>query len=105
MDTRESVDGAAGKGGGFSMKSQSKSTISTGEEFAGRDGGRPEQSEIEAALCREIIKFQQEHMGRRPDKVHTHILGNLLLVRLHGVLTEAEREMAKRSPAENGLVL
>ena len=34
--------------------------------------------------------------------IHTHLIGNLLVVRLHGVLTAAEKQLVKTLPVEKG---
>ena len=60
------------------------------------------QGEIEAAICDGITRFEQEYMGRGPKKIHAHLLGDLLLVRLQGVLTAAEQQLVKTLPAERG---
>ncbi len=51
------------------------------------------QGEIEAAVCDGISRFQQEFVGRGPRDIHSHLVGNLLVVRLQGVLTPAERQL------------
>src|ERR1022692_3332433 len=53
------------------------------------------QGEIESAICKVMARFEQEYMGRGPKDIHTHLLGDLLLVRLHGVLTAAEKQLVK----------
>jgi uncharacterized protein YbcI len=58
--------------------------------------------EIEAAVCLGMSRFAQECMGRGPKDVHTHLIGDLLLVRLQGVLTAAERHLIKSLQAEKG---
>ena len=60
------------------------------------------QGEIEAAICEGITRFEQEYMGRGPKDVQTYLLGDLLLVRLRGVLTAAEKQLVKSLPAANG---
>ena len=61
------------------------------------------QGEIEAAVCDGISRFQQEFIGRGPRDIHAHLVGSLLIVRLHGVLTPAERQLiAPRAAAPNG---
>jgi uncharacterized protein YbcI len=52
------------------------------------------QGEIEAAVCDGIARFQQEFVGRGPRDIHAHLIGPLLVVRLQGVLTPAERQLA-----------
>jgi uncharacterized protein YbcI len=51
------------------------------------------QGEIEASVCDGISRFQQEYIGRGPRDIHAHLIGSLLLVRLQGVLTPAERQL------------
>lgn len=53
------------------------------------------KSEIEGAIRIAIIKFEQEFMGRGPDDVKTFVVRDLVVVRLKGVLTPAERQLAK----------
>ncbi len=53
------------------------------------------KGQIEASICEAIIKFEREHMGRGPKEVKTHIFGDLILVRLKGVLTPAEQQLVK----------
>ena len=60
------------------------------------------QGEIEAAICEGITRFEQEYMGRGPKDIHTHLLGDLLVIRLLGVLTAAEQQLAKSLPGEKG---
>jgi uncharacterized protein YbcI len=60
------------------------------------------QGEIEAAICEGISRFEQEYMGRGPQDIRAHLLGDLLVVRLKGVLTAAEQQLVKSLPAEKG---
>ena len=60
------------------------------------------QGEIEAAVGEAISRFEQEFMGRGPKDVHAHLIGDLLVVRLKGVLTAAEQQLVKSLPAEKG---
>ena len=60
------------------------------------------QGEIEAAICDGINRFEQEYMGRGPKDIHAHLIGDLLVVRLQGVLTAAEQQLVKSLPAEKG---
>jgi uncharacterized protein YbcI len=60
------------------------------------------QGEIEAAICEGMSRFQQEYMGRGPKDIHTHLIGDLLLVRLNGVLTAAEQHLVTTLSPEKG---
>jgi uncharacterized protein YbcI len=41
-------------------------------------------------------------MGRGPKDIHTHLIGDLIVVRLQGVLTTAEQHLIKTLKAEKG---
>ena len=58
--------------------------------------------EIEAAVCEAVTRFEQDYMGRGPKDIHAHLLGDLLVVRLQGVLTAAEQQLVKSLSAEKG---
>jgi uncharacterized protein YbcI len=60
------------------------------------------QGEIEAAICDGISRFEQEYMGRGPKDIRAHLIGDLLLVRLRGVLTAAEQQLVKTLPSDKG---
>ena len=60
------------------------------------------QGEIEAAICEGVSRFELEYMGRGPKEVHAHLVGDLLVVRLRGVLTAAEQQLVKSLQAEKG---
>jgi uncharacterized protein YbcI len=60
------------------------------------------QGEIEAAICEGITRFEQQYMGRGPKDIRAHLIDNLLVVRLQGVLTAAEQQLVKSLPAEKG---
>src|SRR5207253_10372493 len=58
--------------------------------------------EIEAAICEGISRFEQEYMGRGPKHIKAHLIDDLLVVRLLGVLTAAEQHLVKTLPGEKG---
>ena len=60
------------------------------------------QGEIEAAICEGVSRFEQDFMGRGPKDIRAHLLCDLLVVRLQGVLTAAEQHLAKSLSAEKG---
>jgi uncharacterized protein YbcI len=60
------------------------------------------QGEIEAAICEGMTRFEQQYMGRGPKDIHAHLLGDLVVVRLYGVLTAAEQQLVKSLPAGKG---
>ena len=56
--------------------------------------------EIEAAIGQGLSRFEQEYMGRGPKHVRAHLMGDLLVVRLQGVLTPAEQHLVKTLQTE-----
>ena len=60
------------------------------------------QGEIEAAICEGISRFEQDYMGRGPKDIHAHLIGDLLVVRLQGVLTAAEQQLVKSLSTDKG---
>ena len=60
------------------------------------------RGEIEAAVCQGMSRFQQDFMGRGPKDIHAHLIGDLVLVRLRGVLTSAEQHLVQSLPPEKG---
>ena len=63
------------------------------------------QGEIEAAICQGMSHFEQNFMGRGPKNIHAHLIGDLLVVRLQGVLTAAEQQLVRTLPSEKGRIL
>ena len=53
------------------------------------------KGEIEAAISQAIIQFEIDYMGRGPKQTRTHIVEDLIVVRLKGVLTPAEEQLSK----------
>jgi uncharacterized protein YbcI len=60
------------------------------------------QGEIESAISEGMGHFEQEYMGRGPKDVHAHLIGDLVVVRLKGVLTAAEQHLVKTLQPEKG---
>ncbi len=51
------------------------------------------KGEIEAEVSRAIVQFEIDYMGRGPKEVRAHIIEDMLVVRLKGVLTPAEEQL------------
>lgn len=60
------------------------------------------KGQIEAEITEAVIKFEKEYMGRGPLEAKTYIIDDLVLVRLKGVLTQAEYQLAKTSESARG---
>ena len=53
------------------------------------------KGQIEAEISRALIKVEKNHMGRGPKDAETHLINDIILIRLKGVLTAAEQQLAK----------
>jgi uncharacterized protein YbcI len=58
------------------------------------------RGEVEALICEGMIRFKRESLGRGPKHIRAHFMGDLLVVRLTGVLTLAETQLL--SPKDSG---
>ncbi len=58
------------------------------------------QGEMEAAICQAISRLEQEYRGRGPRDIHAYLLGDFVVVRLQGLLTPAEQQLAKTPSAK-----
>ena len=63
------------------------------------------KKEIESAIIEEINRFQQDYMGRGPKCVQVHLLDDLLVIRLRGILVPAEENLVKLLPESGGGLL
>lgn len=63
------------------------------------------KGQIEAEISEAIIRFEKEYMGRGPLEAKTYIVDDLVLVRLKGVLTKAEYQLANPVDIANGRTL
>ena len=52
-------------------------------------------SQMEAEISHAIVTFEKQHMGRGPTGIRTHIVEDLVIVRLRGILTPAEQDLAR----------
>ena len=60
------------------------------------------QGEMESAICDGVTRFEQEYMGRGPKDIRAYLIGDLLVVRLQGVLTAAEQQLVRSLPTDKG---
>ncbi len=60
------------------------------------------RGEAEAEMTQAVIKFEKEYLGRGPLDARTFFIQDMILVRLRGVITPAERKLAE---SREGLLL
>jgi len=57
---------------------------------------------LEAEISEAVTRFEKEYMGRGPLETKTFIVEDLVIVRLKGVLTKAEKQLADSSDPLDG---
>jgi len=67
-----------------------------------RKSGILTQAESEAAVCEGIIRFQEDYLGGGAEQIRVHFIKDLLVVRILGALTVAERQLVKSLSPEKG---
>jgi len=60
------------------------------------------KGQIEAEISEAVIKFEMEYMGRGPLETKSYLLDDMVLVRLKGVLTQAEHQLAASNEGSKG---
>ena len=63
------------------------------------------QGQVEAEISEAMINFEKEYMGRGPEETKTYLIDDMVLVRLRGVLTPAEKQLAKADEDTRGRAL
>lgn len=63
------------------------------------------KGQLEAEISEALIKFEKEYMGRGPEQTKTHIIGDMVVVRLQRVLTPAEQQLADGTDETAGRTL
>ena len=59
------------------------------------------RGEAEAELTQAVIKFEKEYLGRGPLDARTFFIQDMILVRLRGIITPAERKLAESREGQN----
>jgi len=65
------------------------------------DNRRRTRGEVEAEFTKAVIKFEREQLGRGPGDARTYLLGDMVLVRLRGMLTPAELKLSESREARS----
>ena len=59
------------------------------------------KGQMEAEISNALIQFEKDYMGRGPQETKAFVIEDMVLVRLKGVLTPAEQQLAKNSEGMN----
>lgn len=52
------------------------------------------KGQVEAAVTEALTRFEREHLGRGPKQAKTYIIEDMILVRLTGILSPAEKKLS-----------
>ena len=63
------------------------------------------KGQLEAEISAAIVQFEREYMGRGPEETRTFLIDDMVLVRLRGVLTPAEKQLATSDTVGEGRAL
>ena len=63
---------------------------------------RKTKGQIEAEITEADVRFEKEFMGRGPTEARTHLIDELVIVRLKGLLTPAEHQLAQTNDGPRG---
>ena len=55
------------------------------------------KGEMESEISEGMVQFEIDYMGRGPKEARTHIIEDIVFVRLKGVLTPAEQKLTKNA--------
>ena len=72
------------------------------ETMAPRERIKKAKGQIEEEICKAIINFEKEYMGRGPLEAKAYIIDGMVLIRLKKVLTQAELNLAKTDENTRG---
>ena len=63
------------------------------------------KGQLEADISEALTKFEKEYMGRGPEQTKTHIIGDMIVVRLQRVLIPSEQQLAGAADELTGRTL
>jgi uncharacterized protein YbcI len=55
----------------------------------------PTKGQVEAAVTEAITQYERDYLGRGPKEAKSFIVENLVVVRLQGILSPAERQLSE----------
>lgn len=55
------------------------------------------RGQVEADVATALTQFERDHMGRGPRSARAHVLGELVVVRLGGILSPAEQGLSQQA--------
>ena len=60
------------------------------------------RGQMEAEIGEALIRFEKEYLGRGPVETKTCLIDDMAVVRLKGVMTQAEHQLARSAESSKG---
>jgi uncharacterized protein YbcI len=60
------------------------------------------KGQVESEITEAVIRFEKEYMGRGPVEAKTYLVADMVLVRLKGVMTLADYQLASSEDSRHG---
>ncbi|HOZ48174.1 MAG TPA: DUF2294 domain-containing protein [Candidatus Hydrogenedentes bacterium] len=60
------------------------------------------KGQIEAEISEAVVRFEKEYMGRGPLETKSYLVDDMVIVRLKGVLTQAEHQLVSSGDSGKG---
>jgi len=60
------------------------------------------KGQMEAEITETFVRFEKEFMGRGPTEARTYLMEDLVIVKLMGVITRAEQQLATTGDKDRG---
>jgi len=60
------------------------------------------KGQMEEEICKAMIRFEKDYMGRGPLEARCYIIDDMVILRMKGVLTPAENRLASSHEIDNG---
>lgn len=79
--------------------------VSAWHDSSTHDGGEETvktKGQVEAEITQAVVQFEREFMGRGPTETRSFIVDDMVLVRLKGVMTPAEKQLATGDDGNRG---
>jgi uncharacterized protein YbcI len=62
---------------------------------------KKKRSDLEIQISSTLVQFEKEYMGRGPVDIKTYLFDDIVFIRLKGVLTKAETQLASGGSKDN----
>jgi uncharacterized protein YbcI len=85
--------------GTFSLKAKPKwaHPLPCGSQWRPKPDDPLTKGQVEAAITEALTRFERDHLGRGPKQARSFIIQDMVLVRLTGILSPAEKQLSREA--------